>query len=131
MMEMQIILATLMQRFRFSLIPGSLPEAMVTLTIRPRDGLWMIPELAPDRTLEDMPMEVGGDTAHHGECSTDVRTSGAVADACGHKRDKVSARGPGTRRRLPPAIRQERPRLSEATSRRFRIGNSRPTCCCR
>lgn len=47
MMEMQIVLATLLQRFRFSLIPGSLPEPMVTLTIRPRDGLWMIPEIVP------------------------------------------------------------------------------------
>ena len=49
MMEMQIVLATLLQRFRFSLIPGSLPEAMVTLTIRPRDGLWMIPEIVQPR----------------------------------------------------------------------------------
>ncbi|CAO3435320.1 cytochrome P450 [Azospirillum doebereinerae] len=44
MMEMQIVLATLLQRFRFSLIPGSLPERAVTLTVRPRDGLWMTVE---------------------------------------------------------------------------------------
>jgi len=45
MMEMQIVLASLMQRFRFSLIPGSLPEPAVALTVRPRAGLWMIPEI--------------------------------------------------------------------------------------
>ena len=44
-MEMQIVLASLMQRFRFSLIPGSLPEPAVALTVRPRAGLWMIPEI--------------------------------------------------------------------------------------
>lgn len=47
MMEMQITLASLLQRFRFALVPGSLPEQAVMLTIRPRDGLWMIPERVP------------------------------------------------------------------------------------
>lgn len=46
MMEMQIVLASLLQRFRFALIPGSLPEQAVALTVRPRAGLWMIPEHA-------------------------------------------------------------------------------------
>ena len=39
--EAVIILATLLARFRFSLVPGRLPKPVMILTLRPEGGVWL------------------------------------------------------------------------------------------
>jgi cytochrome P450 len=39
--EAVIILATLLARFRFTLIPGKLPKPVMILTLRPEGGVWL------------------------------------------------------------------------------------------
>ncbi len=39
--EAVIILATLLSRFRFSLVPGRLPRPVMILTLRPQGGVWL------------------------------------------------------------------------------------------
>ncbi len=41
MQEAMIILTALLRRFSFALIPGSHPEPVMTLTLRPADGIWL------------------------------------------------------------------------------------------
>lgn len=41
MQEAVIILATLLSRFRFSLVPGRLPKPVMILTLRPEGGVWL------------------------------------------------------------------------------------------
>ncbi|MDP9381507.1 MAG: cytochrome P450, partial [Chloroflexota bacterium] len=41
LMEMQLVLATLAQRFRLRLVPGHPVEVQPTVTLRPRFGLRM------------------------------------------------------------------------------------------
>jgi len=40
-MEAVIILATLLARFRFALVPGRLPKPVLILTLRPEGGVWL------------------------------------------------------------------------------------------
>jgi cytochrome P450 len=42
--EAVIILATLLSRFRFSLVPGKQPRPVMILTLRPEGGVWMTAE---------------------------------------------------------------------------------------
>ena len=42
--EAVIILATLISRFRFTLVPGKIPEPVMILTLRPEGGVWMTVE---------------------------------------------------------------------------------------
>jgi cytochrome P450 len=39
--EAVIVLATLLARFRFSLIPGKNPKPVMILTLRPEGGVWL------------------------------------------------------------------------------------------
>lgn len=42
--EAVIVLATLLSRFRFSLVPGKQPRPVMILTLRPEGGVWMTAE---------------------------------------------------------------------------------------
>ncbi|SFM80543.1 cytochrome P450 [Shimia aestuarii] len=42
--EAVIILATLLARFRFNLVPGRQPDPVMILTLRPNDGVWLTAE---------------------------------------------------------------------------------------
>lgn len=44
--EAVIILATLLARFRFSLVPGKPPKPVMILTLRPEGGVWLMTERA-------------------------------------------------------------------------------------
>ena len=41
-----IILAALLARFRFALVPGKAPMPVMILTLRPKDGVWLTVERA-------------------------------------------------------------------------------------
>lgn len=44
--EAVIILATLLSRFRFALVPGKTPKPVMILTLRPEGGVWLMVERA-------------------------------------------------------------------------------------
>ena len=46
MQEAQIILATLLARFRFTAVPGREPVPEMILTTRPKGGIWLTAERA-------------------------------------------------------------------------------------
>ena len=42
--EAVIVLATMLSRFKFKLVPGKEPEPVMILTLRPQGGVWMTAE---------------------------------------------------------------------------------------
>jgi cytochrome P450 len=41
MMEAQLVLATVLQRYRLDLVPGRLPQPQPRVTLRQKDGVWV------------------------------------------------------------------------------------------
>ena len=59
MAEAAVVIASVAQRFRFSLAPGHTVEPIGLLTLRPKNGVWVMATPRQTATCEETSADIG------------------------------------------------------------------------